>query len=104
MLAKQLFAYSPSAQKNTPIYSLHGVDLILGGHDHLYYVSKGVDSWENYDLQQRVLGAEEDHGDILVIKSGTDFRDLSELTLEFESAPAGSVRKKVIKKITGAEH
>jgi 5'-nucleotidase len=103
LLAKQLFALSPSAQQKTPISALHGVDILLGGHDHLYYVSKGSTSWESYDLNQYVLGAEEDHGDVLVVKSGTDFRDLSELTLELESTPNG-VRKMVIKSITGVEH
>lgn len=55
--------------------------------------------WENYDITQEVLGAEADVGDVLVCKSGTDFRELSELTLEL--APGGNVRKKVIKRITG---
>lgn len=74
---------------------------MLGGHDHLYYASKGVSSWQNYDATQEVLGAENDHGDVLVVKSGTDFRDLSEFTLELEDAPPGSVRRKVIKNING---
>jgi hypothetical protein len=74
---------------------------LLGGHDHLYYASKGVSSWQNYDATQEVLGAENDHGDVLVVKSGTDFRDLSEFTLELEDAPPGSVRRKVIKNING---
>jgi 5'-nucleotidase len=47
---------------------MHGVDLILGGHDHLYYVSRGVSAWDEYDTAQAVLGAEEDKGDVLVIK------------------------------------
>jgi hypothetical protein len=100
-IAKRLFALSPSAQQKTPIASSHGVDLILGGHDHLYYISKGVTSWENYDLGQPVLGAEEDEGDILVVKSGNDFRDLSELTLELEPTSPGSVRSHVIAAING---
>jgi 5'-nucleotidase len=73
----------------------------LGGHDHLYYVSKGVNNWDGYDTSQEVLGAEQDKGDVLVVKSGTDFRDLSEINLELELTPPGSVRAKVIKKITG---
>jgi 5'-nucleotidase len=48
-----------------------------------------------------VLGAEEDHGDVLVVKSGTDFRDLSAITLELDDAPASSVRNKLIRRITG---
>jgi hypothetical protein len=61
-------------------------------------------AWEDYDISQKVLGAEADHGDVLVCKSGTDFRDLSEITLEFETTPAGSVRKKVISGITGKNY
>ena len=100
-IAKRLLALSPGAQKKTPIASSHGVDLILGGHDHLYYVSKGVTSWEDYDLGQPVLGAEEDDGDVLVVKSGNDFRDLSEFTLELEPTSPGDVRKHVIAAIKG---
>jgi 5'-nucleotidase len=40
----------------------------------------------------------------LVVKSGSDFRDLSEMTLELSSTPGGSVRNKVISKITGKRH
>jgi 2',3'-cyclic-nucleotide 2'-phosphodiesterase (5'-nucleotidase family) len=79
----------------------HGVDLLLGGHDHLYYASKGVSSWEDYDVSQDVLGAEQDKGDVLVVKSGTDFRDLSEVSLVLKPTPVGSVRKRVITKISG---
>ncbi|KAG6878789.1 hypothetical protein C0993_008088 [Termitomyces sp. T159_Od127] len=100
-LAKTLQASSPSAQETSSISSLHGVDIILGGHDHLYFVSKGVSAWEDYDLKEVVLGAEGDRGDVLVVKSGTDFRDLSELNLELSSTPSGSVRRKVIKRVTG---
>jgi len=53
----------------------HGLSLILGGHDHQYYISRGVASWEGWDSSQKVLGAEEDDG-VLVIKSGADFHDL----------------------------
>lgn len=78
------------------------MDIILGGHDHLYFVGRGVDEWDNYDLSGRhVLGAEEDKGDVLVIKSGTDFRDISEICLELADTPEGSARKKLIRRITG---
>ena len=77
------------------------MDLLLGGHDHLYYISKGVNAWENHEVNQDVLGAEGDNGDVLVVKSGTDFRDLSEVVLELSDTPKGSVRRKVISKITG---
>lgn len=46
------------------------------------------------------LGAEEDDG-VLVIKSGTDFRDLSEIQLDIEESPAGSIRKRFIAGLKG---
>ena len=77
------------------------MDIILGGHDHLYFVGRGVDEWDNYNLSGHVLGAEEDEGDVLVIKSGTDFRDVSEICLELKDTPEGSARKKLISRVTG---
>jgi 5'-nucleotidase len=101
-LAKDLFASSPSAQGTRPIAGEHGVDIILGGHDHEYFASKGMTSWEGYDTSKTSIGSDADHGDILVVKSGTDFRELSELTLELEDTPSGSVRRKVIKAVHGS--
>ncbi|KAI5124075.1 hypothetical protein M0805_003902 [Coniferiporia weirii] len=102
-LAKAINAFSPGC-RSPSFFETHGVDLILGGHDHLYYVSRGVTSWEGYDVHQDVLGAEQDKGDVLVAKSGTDFRDLSEIVLELEETPAGSVRRKVIRAMKGKRH
>ncbi|KAI0928269.1 hypothetical protein AcW1_005566 [Taiwanofungus camphoratus] len=103
-LAKALNALSPSAQKDHSIASTHGVDIILGGHDHLYYISHGVTAWDGYDITHPVLGAEEDKGDVIVVKSGTDFRDLSEFELDLVDTPPGSVRRKVIRTIKGKRH
>jgi len=64
-------------------------------------VGRGVDEWVNYDISRHVLGADEDKGDVLVIKSGTDFRDISEITLELENTPEGSIRQKLISRVTG---
>lgn len=83
-----------------------GCDIILGGHDHFYYVSKvGPDatSWDGYDVSAAVLGAEEDDG-VIVVKSGTDFRDLSEIQLDLEDSPDGSVRKRFISKVKGGKY
>ncbi|KAL5511406.1 hypothetical protein ACEPAH_4622 [Sanghuangporus vaninii] len=101
-LAKSVNAFSPTHQP-ADFASRQGADLILGGHDHVYYASRGVTSWEGYDLNQEVLGAEEDH-DVLVIKSGTDFRELGEIVLELQDAPEGSVRRKIIKSVKGKRH
>ena len=101
MFAKALNAHTPAVQEEKQTALNHGVDIILGGHDHLYYISKGVTSWDGYDVNEEVLGAEKDEGDILIVKSGTDFRDLSEFTLELEDTAEGSVRRKLIKSIKG---
>ncbi|KAI0055483.1 Metallo-dependent phosphatase [Artomyces pyxidatus] len=103
-LAKDLFCLTPSGQRSQDITNQHGVDIILGGHDHLYFVGRGVDAWENCDLTHHVLGGEKDYGDVLVVKSGTDFRDLSEIVLELENTPEGSVRRKVVSKVKGIRH
>lgn len=39
-----------------------------------------------------------------MIKSGTDFRDLSSAQLELADTPSGSVRRKIIKSLTGKHH
>lgn len=52
-------------------------------------------------MNEHVLGAEADEGDVLIVKSGTDFRDLSEFVLELEDTPEGSVRRKLVKGIRG---
>ena len=100
-MAKELLALSPSGQKENPIASQHGADLILGGHDHLYFVGRGVSSWDNFDFSEKVVGAELDNGDVLVVKSGVDFHDLSEIKVVLESTPKGSVRNKIVRSITG---
>ncbi|KAH8107089.1 Metallo-dependent phosphatase [Cristinia sonorae] len=100
-LARELFALSPKAQAGIDITSKHGVDLLLGGHDHFYWISKGVSSWEKYNLDEKRPEAEGDQGDTLVVKSGTDFQDLSEITLGLKATPAGSVRRMIIASIKG---
>ena len=67
----------------------------------MYYISKGVTSWQGYDINEHVLGAEMDEGDVLIVKSGTDFQDLSEVNLTLKDTPTGSIRRKVIQEIRG---
>ncbi|CAG8444830.1 8501_t:CDS:2 [Ambispora leptoticha] len=58
------------------------IDLVLGGHDHFYYVGKGCEvlsGWTRHDLD----GSQEDDG-VRVVKSGTDFRELSILEIDVE--------------------
>ncbi|KAG8885507.1 hypothetical protein FRB97_000832 [Tulasnella sp. 331] len=97
-LAKQL-----GALPNGGGASQHGVDMIFGGHDHMYYVGRGIQDWKNYDFKSNELGTEEDDG-LLLVKSGTDFRDLSSMELEIIDAPKGCVRKKIVKSVKGIHH
>ncbi|KAJ7854667.1 Metallo-dependent phosphatase [Mycena olivaceomarginata] len=103
-LAKALSALSPTAQAKINIASEHGVDLLLAGHDHFYWISKGVTEWDGYDLQTPHPDAKDDQGDVLVVKSGTDFQDISEVILTLKDAPAGSIRIKLIQEIKGKRH
>ncbi|QRV89758.1 nucleotide phosphoesterase protein YfkN [Ceratobasidium sp. AG-Ba] len=82
------------ARSNMPsdVMNSHGADVLFGG--------RGATSWDNYDLGSTCLGSEEDDG-VFLVKSGTDFRDLSEMTLELEDTPDGSIRRKIIKSIRG---
>ncbi|CAE6516088.1 unnamed protein product [Rhizoctonia solani] len=99
-LAKQVLAHSKFSKDSA---NIHGADVLLGGHDHMYYIGRGARTWDNYDLNSTCLGSEGDDGAFLV-KSGTDFRDLSELTLELEDTPEGSIRRKIVKSIRGIRH
>ncbi|TFK22405.1 Metallo-dependent phosphatase [Coprinopsis marcescibilis] len=103
-LARDLLALSPSAQATTDITSEHGVDLLLGGHDHIYWITKGVTEWDGYDVQTPLPDAADDRGDVLIVKSGTDFQDISEVVLTVRDTPPRSVRRKVITQITGKRH
>ncbi|CAG8475686.1 8702_t:CDS:2 [Ambispora gerdemannii] len=58
------------------------IDLVLGGHDHFYYVGKGCEvlsGWTRDDPG----GSQNDDG-VRVVKSGTDFRELSILEIDVE--------------------
>ncbi|KAG0793734.1 hypothetical protein G6F29_010133 [Rhizopus arrhizus] len=78
------------------------VDLILGGHDHFYYVSKSIDivgdAWSR-EVNLKDVGFDpekdiEDTDRLRVVKSGTDFREFSLLKLEIETDEEG---KKYVK-------
>ena len=82
--------------------SSHGVDLILGGHDHIYYVGRGVHEYQGADYSMDMPGAEKDKNTFL-IKSGTDFHDLSELEIVL-SEPQDAVRRRTISSIKVQRH
>jgi hypothetical protein len=57
-LAQSLFAHAHSSD----VASKHGVDILFGGHDHIYYIGRGVDSWANYEHVAGEPGTEADDG------------------------------------------
>ncbi|CAG8689598.1 15429_t:CDS:2 [Funneliformis mosseae] len=75
------------------------VDLILGGHDHFYYVGKGCEVINGW-TREEVAGSEEDKG-VRVVKSGTDFRELSIIECgvdEIDNEEGGTI--KIIKNLS----
>ncbi|WVR09253.1 hypothetical protein IAU60_006318 [Kwoniella sp. DSM 27419] len=96
-----LGAVNPSTRPG--LENEHGVDLLIGGHDHVYFIGKGAASWDGYSGRHGVPDTMEDNG-VHLIKSGTDFRDLSSADLELTPQPAGSVRKHLITRLTGKHH
>jgi 5'-nucleotidase len=73
----------------------HGVDLVLGGHDHTYYIGKGVDDYRGEHWETDMPGLDKD-ADCLIVKSGTDFHDLSEIKLEISKAEEDKSRRRRI--------
>ncbi|KAJ9478434.1 5'-nucleotidase [Pseudozyma hubeiensis] len=88
------FANAVGAFSN-PDPNSHGVDLVLGGHDHIYYVGNGASDYSGDEFPRGEPGTEKDER-AMVVKSGTDFRDLSELRLELSDANDSAVRKRTI--------
>ncbi|KAJ2061549.1 hypothetical protein GGI17_003027 [Coemansia sp. S146] len=81
------------------------VDLVLSGHDHFYYVGSGIDEYTDPDAESLMAAgasdAEDDYSMLAkwkkeraelppgsagrrLVKSGTDFRDLSEIVLRLD--------------------
>ncbi|ORY29141.1 hypothetical protein BCR39DRAFT_532806 [Naematelia encephala] len=82
----------------------HGVDLLIGGHDHMYYIGKGATAWEGFAGNRTAEYLEEDQG-VRLIKSGTDFRDLSSATLTLSPPhPKSAVRRRTIQHLKGKHH
>ncbi|CEH16317.1 5' nucleotidase [Ceraceosorus bombacis] len=80
----------------------HGVDIILGGHDHMYYIGKGATKFEGKEFE-RPGGSGADN-DTFIIKSGTDFRDLSEAALTISAPREGKVRRRRITELSVRRH
>lgn len=96
------FANAVGAVAN-PDPSSHGVDLVLGGHDHIYYIGNGASAFHGDPFPRGEPGTEKDTN-AMVIKSGTDFRDLSELHLELSDSDPTRVRRRTITSLTARRH
>ncbi|SPO22951.1 related to 5`-nucleotidase precursor [Ustilago trichophora] len=92
------FANAVGAVSN-PDANSHGVDLVLGGHDHIYYVGNGASKFSGDEFPRGEPGTEKDTA-AMVVKSGTDFRDLSELKLELTDPDNSAVRRRTIKSLS----
>ena len=81
----------------------HGVDLILGGHDHVYYIGRGADTFSGDSFDQKISGSEDDNNSY-IIKSGTDFHDLSEVKLTLSEPHDNAVRRRTIERLDVHRH
>ncbi|PIA14267.1 Metallo-dependent phosphatase, partial [Coemansia reversa NRRL 1564] len=97
------------------------IDLVLSGHDHFYYIGSGIDVYDDPDLNQlpeKYSGHDDDTAMLAtwkseraqlppnsqgkrLVKSGTDFRDLSEIMLELDRSNPDKVH---INKISVKRH
>ncbi|KEP51830.1 5'-nucleotidase, carboxy-terminal domain protein [Rhizoctonia solani 123E] len=100
-LGKAVNAYP--ATKKTGLEDLEGVDAIFGGHNHNYYLGRGVDLLNASD-EPKLENTEKDDDGLLIVKSGYDFFDLSEVALELEEKPNAKHRKYVIKSLKVTRH
>ncbi|KDQ14259.1 hypothetical protein BOTBODRAFT_145676 [Botryobasidium botryosum FD-172 SS1] len=79
------------------------IDLILGGHDHEYYIGNGIGPQYCQGFvpaASRLKPAEAGNTyPARIIKSGTDFHEFSDVTLELERDPSAINRKTMIKSV-----
>ncbi|CAE6496176.1 unnamed protein product [Rhizoctonia solani] len=106
-LAKQVNCYTADGYSKLGKGKLEdtpGVDLILGGHDHVYFLGKGVELEHTVGIPKQIQDPLPADDGVLIIKSGTDFEELSECAIEVEDRNDGKVRKKVIKSVKVTRH
>ncbi|KAG8741980.1 hypothetical protein FRC10_002138 [Ceratobasidium sp. 414] len=97
-LAKELYAYPSS--KDPRLDERPGIDAVFGGHDHSYFLGEGV---EAEDRGEHLKPLDGDDG-LLIVKSGADFNDLSEVVIELEHRPEGTQRQVVVKSLKVIRH
>ncbi|KAF8666177.1 Metallo-dependent phosphatase [Rhizoctonia solani] len=98
-LAKQASVFAASSKRGDGLEHIPGIDIIFGGHDHHYWVSNGVPV---EGLQPELSEKEKSESkDTLIVKSGTNFQDLSEVMIQVEERPNGTERKYVVTSVKG---
>ncbi|CAE6368073.1 unnamed protein product [Rhizoctonia solani] len=89
------------SEKKQELKMVSGIDLIFGGHNHDYFIGSGVNhvyvTGPPNDLPNKWDRLWEDHG-LLIVKSGTDFNDLSEVLVELEVSNGVDLKRKVVVK------
>ncbi|CAE6448121.1 unnamed protein product [Rhizoctonia solani] len=82
------------------------VDIILGGHNHEYGLGRGVKRGRDQvtTKQERLTksGKSDDPG-LLIVKSGTDFEDISEIDIELRRK-SGRKREWIVHSVTVTRH
>ncbi|KAB5590807.1 E3 ubiquitin-protein ligase [Ceratobasidium theobromae] len=101
-LAKAVGAYPGELEKCRDID--FGVDILFGGHDHDYFLGKGVKRGFGSELRNDGIKPNDDDDGVLIIKSGYDFFDLSEVEVEVAEIYEAEHRKKVVKSVTVSRH
>ncbi|CAE6492533.1 unnamed protein product [Rhizoctonia solani] len=93
-----------NGEKN--LEDIPGVDVIFGGHNHDYFLGKGVklvDQTGPKPSPEPSYEFENDE-DLLIVKTGQDFDDLSEVVIKVEDRPNGKERKKVVTSVEVIRH
>ncbi|KAL0575874.1 hypothetical protein V5O48_006096 [Marasmius crinis-equi] len=74
--------------------SISGIDIIFGGHNHNYHLGDGVDHKNASDDPPSDPTERSPPGNrLLIVKSGTDFEDLSEVTVTVHVDEDGEAKK-----------
>ncbi|CCO34549.1 hypothetical protein BN14_08651 [Rhizoctonia solani AG-1 IB] len=81
-LARLVNAY-PSTKK-VDLENLNGIDAIFGGHEHTYFLGQGVELEAGDYKAPDQKGEKLNDDGCLIVKSGYDFDDFSQVTLELE--------------------
>ncbi|KAH7335886.1 Metallo-dependent phosphatase-like protein [Rhizoctonia solani] len=102
-LGRAVNAYPLDKKPN--LMHLEGVDAIFGGHNHEYFLGNGVKLQEGSQLpKDQSKDIHELDDGLLIVKSGYDFRDLSQVKLKLVKQPKDARRKYVIQSLKVTRH